>query len=241
MTYSFEAIGYLESCYQQKFGIPRQSGLIPDADSRLKLPLPLFNESTRGIEGFSHLWILFVFHAHLKEGKWKNLVRPPRLGGEKKVGVFASRSSFRPNPIGLSLVELFLVEEQKDFVILHLRGGDFLEGTPVLDIKPYLPYADQKSPVRTGWVTPDKPVSEVEVSWDSEVLQKARTLGLEPLIAQLIAQDPRSAQDRKSPPLLHYATQIRQGEQIYDIHWQMEGNQARVIELFATRPSRGKS
>lgn len=135
---NLEPIGILHSCFKEKFGIPRQAGLVPSASARLEL-LPPYNvrEALRGIDAFSHLWIVFVFHKSVCK-KFQPTVRPPRLGGNQRVGVFATRSPFRPNPIGLSVVELQAVEGTS----LQLAGGDFLDATPVLDIKPYVPYAD---------------------------------------------------------------------------------------------------
>jgi tRNA-Thr(GGU) m(6)t(6)A37 methyltransferase TsaA len=149
--YKIEPIAYIKSCFPEKFGIPRQSLLCPSAKGQLIL-LPAFNqkEAVAGLEQVSHLWITFIFHQHLNK-QWKPKVRPPRLGGNKKLGVFATRSSFRPNNIGLSVVKLDRIEfrneqvskQKNQQVILHLSGLDLLDGTPVIDIKPYVPYADK--------------------------------------------------------------------------------------------------
>jgi len=156
----FKPIGYIASCYQEKFGIPRQPGLVP-SKSQLTLIDTFNEESIRGLEGFSHVWLQFLFHETHAQG-WKSLVRPPRLGGNKKVGVFASRSTFRPNSIGLSVVELDKIEIKKSKVVLHLLGCDLLNNTPILDIKPYLPYADA-IPHAKGGFTQDKPNTLMEV------------------------------------------------------------------------------
>ncbi|MBQ7368228.1 MAG: tRNA (N6-threonylcarbamoyladenosine(37)-N6)-methyltransferase TrmO [Clostridia bacterium] len=135
-------IGYIRSDFQEKFGIPRQSGRAPSLTARVAMLPPYASEEAfRGIEGFSHLWLLFDFSATRNEG-WSPTVRPPRLGGNKRVGVFASRSPFRPNHIGLSCVKLVGIEKGKDGVELLVSGADLLDGTPVFDIKPYLPLAD---------------------------------------------------------------------------------------------------
>lgn len=140
--FQFAPIGVIRSCFRQKFGIPRQPRLVPAARATLEL-LPSYAqpEAVRGLEGFSHLWLLFVFHG-IPAGHWQPTVRPPRLGGNQRMGVFATRSSFRPNPIGLSAVALERIEISAGRVVLHLAGVDVLDGTPVLDIKPYVPYAD---------------------------------------------------------------------------------------------------
>lgn len=140
-------IGYLESCYRDKFGTPRQPGLSPQAWSRLKIRADLQPEQAlQGLEKFSHIWLVFVFHQN-KVSRYHAKVHPPRLGGES-MGVFATRSPHRPNPIGLSLVELVRVEGDS----LILAGADLVDGTPILDIKPYIPEIEAKPEARTGWL-----------------------------------------------------------------------------------------
>lgn len=135
-------IGYIRSDFQEKFGIPRQSGRAPSICARVVLyPKYASEEAFREIESFSHLWLLFDFSATRSAG-WSPTVRPPRLGGNKRVGVFASRSPFRPNHIGLSCVKLLRVERGEAGIELLVSGADLLDGTPVFDIKPYLPLAD---------------------------------------------------------------------------------------------------
>lgn len=141
-SFQFEQIGVIRSPYKEKFAVPRQPGLVKSANGELHLIAP-YNQAdaVRGLEAFSHLWILFVFHQTM-EGGWRPTVRPPRLGGNARMGVFATRSTFRPNPIGMSLVELKEVVCHKDSVILKLGSLDLVDGTPVVDIKPYLPFAE---------------------------------------------------------------------------------------------------
>ncbi len=137
------AIGHIRSQFPTKFGIPRQSGLVGALRAQVVLE-PEFRvaEAFRGLEGFSHLWLVWVFSESRREG-WSPTVRPPRLGGNRRVGVFASRSPFRPNPIGLSCVTLERVDlDTPDGPVLTVGGADLLDGTPVLDIKPYVPMAD---------------------------------------------------------------------------------------------------
>lgn len=136
-------IARVHSEFPSKFGVPRQSGLVEDLESTLVFE-PEFRseEALRGLEGFSHLWLVWVFHQAARPG-WSPTVRPPRLGGNTRMGVFATRSPFRPNPIGLSAVRLAGMERTPDQgTVLRLRGADLVDGTPVLDIKPYIPYAD---------------------------------------------------------------------------------------------------
>lgn len=188
-------IGIIHSCFREKFGIPRQPGLVSDAEARLVL-LPPYNrpEAVRGLEGFSHVWILFLFHASLRED-WKPTVRPPRLGGNRRVGVFASRSPFRPNPIGLSALELKAVTTAGGVELL-LGGVDLLDGTPVLDIKPYLPYADSIASARSGYSQVPS-LSDRVVVFDQQPLRYLRGLPeadgqrLRGLITGLLLHDPR--------------------------------------------------
>lgn len=136
-------IARVSTCYPDKFGVPRQSGLVPGACARLVFDPEFRNpDALRGLEGFSHLWLIWVFSENLREG-WSPTVRPPRLGGNVRMGVFATRAPFRPNPIGLSAVKLERVElHPQDGPVLHLSGVDLIDGTPILDIKPYVPLAD---------------------------------------------------------------------------------------------------
>ena len=143
-SYTLIPIAYIHSDFKEKFGIPRQSGRAPSTVARILFE-PNFQhpDFIRGIEGFSHLWLLFDFSLTREKG-WSATVRPPRLGGNKRVGVFASRSPFRPNHIGLSCVKLKSVEYTETGIQLTVLGADLLDGTPIFDIKPYLPFADCK-------------------------------------------------------------------------------------------------
>ena len=142
---SLRPIAHIRSHFPTKFGIPRQSGLI-DALQATVVFEPEYRrpEALRGLEGFSHIWLIWLFSAAIREdGGWSPTVRPPRLGGNARMGVFATRSPFRPNPIGLSCVRLTGISLQPGVgQVLHVTGADLMDGTPILDIKPYLPYAD---------------------------------------------------------------------------------------------------
>ena len=145
-------IGHMESDFSEKFGIPRQSGLVEDLRARVVLEPEYRNpDALRGIEGFSHLWLIWEFSQARREG-WSPTVRPPRLGGNERVGVFATRSPFRPNPIGLSCVRLLGIQAHPELGhVLAVAGADLLDGTPILDIKPYVPYADCKPEALEGF------------------------------------------------------------------------------------------
>lgn len=141
-TYSMQVIARMHSDFSSKFGVPRQSGLVDDLRSTIVFEPEFRNaDALRGMEGFSHLWLVWVFDRNLRE-QWSPTVRPPRLGGNTRMGVFATRSPFRPNPIGLSCVKLDSVEQTADGPVLHILGADLVDGTAILDIKPYIPYAD---------------------------------------------------------------------------------------------------
>ncbi|MGA0845330.1 MAG: tRNA (N6-threonylcarbamoyladenosine(37)-N6)-methyltransferase TrmO [Luteolibacter sp.] len=147
-----ESIGVIRSCYDEKFGTPRQPGLCPSAWGELVFHSHMRSlESIRGLDGFSHIWLIFGFHQSADRG-WSPTVRPPRLGGNRRVGVFASRATFRPNPIGLSLVKLDEIDASHiDAPVLKLSGIDLVDGTPVYDIKPYLAYAEAVPEAAAGY------------------------------------------------------------------------------------------
>ena len=138
-----EPIGWVRSDFRQKFGIPRQSGLVQELEARVVFaPEYRDPEALRGIEGFSHLWLIWQFSGALRE-RWRPTVRPPRLGGNTRMGVFATRSPYRPNPIGLSSVRLLGVDwDTPEGPVLRVAGADLMDGTPIYDVKPYLAYAD---------------------------------------------------------------------------------------------------
>ena len=193
----FHPIGIVHSCFTEKFGIPRQPGLVPAARATLEI-LPPFdkNEALRGLEDFSHLWIVFVFHG-IDAGKWRPTVRPPRLGGNTRVGVFATRSGFRPNPIGMSCVVLESISRDQGKMVLVLSGVDILDQSPVQDIKPYLPYSDIIPKAVGGFATdPPRPSISIEFSDQarcaSAEVEKTYP-GFTELVVQVLHADPRPA------------------------------------------------
>jgi tRNA (adenine37-N6)-methyltransferase len=161
---SLDSIGTVRSCFGEKFAVPRQPGLCPSAWGQLIFhPEYRSHEAIRGIEGFSHLWLIFGFHETAGQG-WRPTVRPPRLGGNQRVGVFASRSTFRPNGLGLSLVKLEGVDTSAaDSPMLLLGGIDLLDGTPIYDVKPYLPYAEALPEATSGFAGEEMTRLKVEV------------------------------------------------------------------------------
>ena len=230
MTIELQPIGIIHSCFKEKFGIPRQAGLVREATATLEL-LPPWDreEALRGLEGFSHVWILFLFHGVAQQG-WRPMVRPPRLGGNKRIGVFASRSPFRPNPIGLSAVELGAIERRDGRLLLELRGVDLLDGTPVLDIKPYVPYADSIPDARGGFAG-QAPGAGIEVLFSAEAEHFLSALGdgqrLQRLIVQLLEQDPRPAYLEGGSRRTEFGMRLFD----YNIRWSFRGATATVISI----------
>ena len=198
--YDFRPVAIVKSCYKAKFGIPRQPGLISEARGSIRLLPPCNQPNTvRGLEEFSHIWLLFVFHEALRE-TWKATVRQPRLGGDARVGVFASRSPFRPCPIGLSVVKLDkIILGGHGKVSLEVSGLDLLDGTPILDIKPYLPYTDSIHDAKGGFAqeAPDAQALQVHLSPKAEeqfaMLNRAGRQDLVTIAHKVIAADPRPA------------------------------------------------
>lgn len=195
-THVLPIIGYHNSPLSQKFGVPRQPNLVA-VKSHIRFVVPYDTpDAFVGIERYSHLWILWQFHHNKEQANFRPQVRPPRLGGNDKIGVFATRSMYRPSGVGLSVVGLDRVEVVDNQVILHITGTDMVDGTPILDIKPYLPYVDGVNGA-TGF---DKPTGRNVVFNDKthdefDVLIKSGLLTTDDkaLIGELIAQDPRPA------------------------------------------------
>ena len=223
-TFTVKPVAYIRTDFKEKFGIPRQSGRAPSLTAEIVF-LPEYQnpDAIRGIEGFSHLWLLFDFSAAHRE-EWSPTVRPPRLGGNTRVGVFASRSPFRPNPIGLSCVKLIRIEHRaNEGNILIVSGADLLDGTPILDIKPYLPFADCHTEATAGYAKAHEGHS-LSVRFPQELLSKIpeeKRAGLQ----ECLADDPRpSYQD--DPDRLYG---MRFGE--YQIRFSVQDNTLTVVEV----------
>lgn len=186
--HTVKVIARIRSDFQTKFGVPRQSGLVEALRAEIIFEPEFRNQDAlRGIEGFSHLWLIWQFSAAVRED-WSPTVRPPRLGGNARMGVFATRSPFRPNPIGLSCVRLEGVEQHAEGPVLVVSGADLMDGTPIYDIKPYLPYADCKADAAGGFA-PQR-AAELAVEFPPELLARVpedkRTA-----LTGVLAQDPR--------------------------------------------------
>lgn len=188
-THAVKVIARIRSDFPEKFGIPRQSGLVPELRAKVVFePEFCSADALRGIEGFSHLWLIWQFSAAVRD-TWSPTVRPPRLGGNERVGVFATRSPFRPNAIGLSCVKLEGVRHEDGLGdVLIVSGADLMDGTPIYDVKPYLPYADAY-PEALGGFAPS-PKETIAVDCPPELLAKLPEGRREALLG-VLAQDPR--------------------------------------------------
>lgn len=190
MDITMHTIAHIRTDLPEKFGVPRQSGLVPQLQGTIVFEPDYRNpDALRGLEGFSHLWLIFRFHRAEREG-WSPTVRPPRLGGNRRMGVFATRSPFRPNNLGLSCVKLEGVyRDEKLGPVIRVSGADLVDGTPILDIKPYLPYADCPRDATGGFTDPLE-AEPLEVECDEALLagleaqQRAGLMGV-------LACDPR--------------------------------------------------
>lgn len=222
MQHLIHSIGMVTSPYTQKFGIPRQPQLVPAAQICITLNPEFSADCVRGLDGFDYIWIQFLFHDAVNEG-WAEMVRPPRLGGKKKMGVFATRSPHRPNHMGLSLLLLLRVDNSGNRVQIWCSGGDLLDGTPVLDIKPYIPFVEAKPNARAGFVSgaPEK----LTIAWQPATESANLSTVLRDLIEQSIAQDPRPAY--QDAPERIYGMEIAG----LDVKFQIVDNLATVLDV----------
>lgn len=183
-------IAHIKSDFSEKFGVPRQSGLVEELTATVVFEPPYRDVSAlRGLEGFSHIWLIWEFSKARREN-WSPTVRPPRLGGNRRLGVFATRSPFRPNPIGLSCVGLRQVRRDRELgPVLVVSGADLMDGTPIYDIKPYLPYADCRPEAVGGFASVPKG-ADLEVDCPSDLLAPVPE-DKRPALLAVLAQDPR--------------------------------------------------
>jgi tRNA-Thr(GGU) m(6)t(6)A37 methyltransferase TsaA len=239
-TFTVSPIGYVKTPFREKFGVPRQSGMIPEARGVLKLNSdPAFHDACRFLETFSHVWLIFQFHEHAGE-PWRKLTTTPRMGAPERVGVFASRSPHHPNALGLSALRLDSVDlEAKGGIEIHLSGLDLLDGTPVLDLKPYVPFVDL-IPSASGGFT-DAMIPKYAVHFTE--VAKAQLLALngfgfnidpERLITQMLELDPRPTSQKKAFPIenpefegMSFAFRVG----IYDVKWEIRDQNILVISI----------
>ena len=221
-----KVIAYINTDFPEKFGIPRQSGLIPELKSEIVFEEEYRDPSAlKGIEGFSHLWLLWDF-SRVEDTSWRPTVRPPRLGGNKRMGVFATRSPFRPNPIGLSCVKLEEVKETEKGMVLVVSGADLMDKTPILDIKPYLPFTDC-IPQAIGGFAEDVYADKLKVEISNELKSVFPLEKLSSLIA-VLKSDPRPAY--QNDPQREYGFDFSG----YSITFKVSGNILKVIKIEKT-------
>ncbi len=224
-------IAYIKSPYKQKFAIPRQPGLVKAAVGEIIFEADFADANClRKLDEFSHLWLLFRFHETVEKG-WTPTVQPPRLGGREKVGVFATRSTFRPNGIGLSVVENLGWQQQGKELLLRVGSIDLLDQTPILDIKPYIPYADSIPEARAGYAeaAPDK-IGKVEFSENAQSQLadfEKKYPQLRELIISVLIQDPRPAWRLKKPDEKQYGMSLYE----LNIKWRVEDEGIKVMAI----------
>ena len=213
-----QPIAYIRSPYAEKFGVPRQGNLAPHVVSEIVFEPEYRNEAcVRGIQEFSHLWLIWQFHCNGDE--WHPTVRPPRLGGNTRLGVFATRSPFRPNGLGLSVVRLLSVEPGP---VLRVSGADMVDGTPIFDIKPYIPYSDSIAEATSGFTsTPWEPLA-VQLP---ERLPASATPDWTAALQETLAQDPRPAYQQDAQRVYHLILKP------FEVHFRVENNCAIVTAI----------
>ena len=220
-------VAHIRTDFPSKFGIPRQSGLIDALKGRIVFTPPYRDANAlKGLDGYSHLWLIWQFSESVME-RWSPTVKPPRLGGNTRVGVFATRSPYRPNPLGLSCVRLERVElSTPDGPVLVVAGADMMDGTPIYDIKPYIPYADCH-PEATGGFTDGIRYAELDVDFPEALLALIPPSRREALV-QVLAQDPRPGY-RPGEDDRRYGVQFAG----YDVRFTVNGNRLTVVEVEA--------
>lgn len=230
-----EPIGILHSPFKEKFGIPRQAGLIQSCSAEIEFYKP-YNDinAVKGLEDFTDIWLIFGFH-HNPSYTWRPLVRPPRLGGNKKVGVFASRAPYRPNNLGLSRVELRAIHQKNGKLSLRIACPDIVDGTPIYDIKPYIHYADSNPHAKCGFA-PCAPEKKLSVSFTQTALHDLNKLDprqypkLKETIIEVLQYDPRPAYKTDSQT-------TRYAFSLYNLNivWALDSDQVSVLALEITQ------
>lgn len=228
MAYTLAQIAHIETDFSEKFGIPRQSGLVEELRARIVFE-PEFRspDAVRGLDGYDYIWLVWQFSTVVQAGQdgtnWRPTVRPPRLGGNTRLGVFATRSPFRPNRIGLTVVRLIRLEEENGRITLVVSGADLMDGTPIVDIKPYLPYVDSV-PDAVGGFTEQTERHHLTVDFPEKLKKYVPKQNL-PAVMGLLAQDPRPAYQHDGKRVYG----VPYGE--VDIRFVVEGDTLTVVEV----------
>lgn len=218
-----KAIAHIETCFSTKFGIPRQAGIVECPGRIVFEPEYRIADALRGLEGFDYIWLIWQFSQAVRDG-WSPTVRPPRLGGNERMGVFATRSPFRPNAIGLSSVRLVKIETDPEAgPVIYVSGADLMDGTPIYDIKPYLPYTDSHPNARSGFAT--RPAERLlQVDCPQDLLQKMPPR-LQEALLNVLAHDPR-------PQYQHDPNRIY-GMEFggHEVKFRVDGGKAFVVDI----------
>lgn len=221
---TMQVIARMKSDFPTKFGIPRQSGLVETLESTIVFEPEYRNaDALRGLEDFSHLWIIWQFSEAVRD-EWSPTVRPPRLGGNKRMGVFATRSPFRPNALALSSVKITGIEHTEHYgTVIHVSGADLMDGTPILDIKPYIPYCDSHTDA-TGGFTDNADAYLLNVDFPQELLKKIPD-NKRHSIMDLLSHDPRPSYQKDSDRIygMNFAG--------FDIRFRITGNKLTVCDV----------
>lgn len=240
---TFKVIARIRSDFPDKFGIPRQSGLLKNLHSTIVFEPEFRNtDALRGLDGFSHLWLLWIFSENVRD-TWKPTVRPPRLGGNTRLGVFATRSSFRPNPLAMSCVKIEKINlTGENAPSITVSGADLMDGTPIVDIKPYLPYADSV-PEATGGFAEAVRFKKLEVEFAAEAQAVLDGTELAPdaagvkfpaekkaALVELLSEDPRPAYQRSADRI--YGIRFAG----FEIKFQVQGDHLTVVAILPLQP-----
>lgn len=235
--FDIDVIATVKSPYKEKFAVPRQPGLAPSVVSTLCFYPPFSSpDCFIGLEQFSHLWVVFQFHENIVSG-WQNKVRPPRLGGNEKLGVFATRSTFRPNGLGMSVGRVMRHYPKGQNYYVEVSGLDLIDGTPVVDIKPYIAYADAVEGAQSGYA--QLPPQHLDVKFSDAAQESLSTIekiennfSLKQQLIEILRQDPRPA----------YKQKLSHDEKIYGVHfdrwevkWQVSDNVLTVLSIVESK------
>lgn len=237
MLYPLEPIATIRSPFREKFATPRQPGLTPSITATIEFhPGFATPEAVRGLEGFSHLWLIFLFHHNWQKG-WNPTVRPPRLGGNQRVGVYASRSPFRPNPIGLSAVKLLTINNDQGEISLEVEGADLIDGTPILDIKPYIGYGDSILEARSGFAQ-EAPGTPLKIIFSAQAQQqlnnyRSESPELETMLTETLSLDPRPAYRQNKDDDQEYGVLFDR----YNVHWKVTGAELIILSIDLAQPN----
>jgi tRNA-Thr(GGU) m(6)t(6)A37 methyltransferase TsaA len=229
MDYHIKVIAHIRSPFKEKFATPRQPGLTPTVQAKIEF-VPEFApaEALRDLEQFSHIWLMFLFHKNWDKG-WTPTVRPPRLGGNRRIGVYATRSPFRPNPIGLSAVKLLGVEKQGTTPSLRITGADLIDGTPIIDIKPYISYSDAIAETYCGFA--EESPEHLPVSFSEKAQQTLNELDnsqqLEEHLREILSLDPRPAYRKNTRDLKEYGVRLDR----FNIRWRVTEEKVQIIAI----------